>query len=56
MLQGHTAVPLVMDVVQHSLARRLIQCLQVPTADLHPDWRDPDMHVLDITLAAGTCT
>ena len=29
---------------------------EVPAAELHPEWRDPDMHVLHVTLApAAAC-
>lgn len=46
--------PPVTDLAVQLLPSYGLMAEEVPAADLHPDWRDPDMHVFDITLAAST--
>lgn len=29
---------------------------EIAAAELHPEWRDPDMHVLHLTLAVASAT
>lgn len=40
------------DAAARLMPRHGLAAEAVPAEELHPDWRDPDMHVLHLTLAA----
>jgi hypothetical protein len=42
----------VTDEAVRLLPRYGLVAEEVPAAELHPEWRDPSMHVLHLTLAA----
>jgi hypothetical protein len=45
--------PPVTDEAVRRLPRYGLVAEEVPAAELHPEWRDPSMHVLHLTLAAS---
>lgn len=43
----------VTDEVVQLMPRHGLLIEEIPAAELHPDWRDPSMHVLHLTLATS---